>query len=271
VLAAVAGILAVYSITPYSALGPEGRPLLAGANARYAVPGLMLAAACAAWASGRLGRRGRLVVQAVALLATLDGLRQVDLLQDLGAGRIAFGALMTALCGAGVLWVRRDLPLPAVTRPRPALAVAAGAVAAALVAGGWAIQERYNELRYASVDPAVDWIAANAPEGHRVGIAGTWSNDGVSPVFPSFGPRLGNEVVYHGEFRREMLRRYARRDRFVGALRRERYDLLVVGRGAPPRPGRRDERWALAAGYVPVAESERLALLARPEKVAAAR
>jgi hypothetical protein len=113
------------------------------------------------------------------------------------------------------------------------------------------------------VDPAVDWIAVHAPEDRRVGLAGTWSNDGISPVFPSFGPRLRNEVVYHGVWRREMLRRYGDRERFVGALRRQRYDLLLVGRGAPPRPGRRDERWALAAGYVPVAESERLALLAR--------
>jgi hypothetical protein len=155
-----------------------------------------------------------------------------------------------------------------VTRPRPTLALAAGALAAALVAGGWAVQERYNEQRYVDVDPAVDWIAANAPEHHRVGIAGTWSNDGISPVFPSFGPRLRNEVAYLGEFRREMLRRYAERGRFVSALRRERYDLLLVGRGAPPRAGRRDERWALAAGYVPVAESDRLALLARPERAA---
>jgi hypothetical protein len=139
------------------------------------------------------------------------------------------------------------------------------------VAGGWAVQERYNERRYTDVDPAVDWIAAHAPEDRRVGIAGTWSDDGISPVFPSFGPRLRNEVAYHGEFRREMLRRYGRRERFVGELRSERYDLLLVGRGAPPQPGRRDERWALAAGYVPVAESERLALLARPETAAAAR
>jgi hypothetical protein len=267
-LAAFAGILAVYSVTPYSALGPEGRPLLAGANARYAVPGLMLAAACAAWATGRLGWRARVAVQALALLATLDALLQVDELQDLGAGRIAFGAAMTVLSGAAVLWVRRDLPLPAVTRPRPALALAAAALGVAVVAGGWALQDRYNERRYTDVDPAVDWIAAHAPEDRRVGIAGTWSNDGISPVFPSFGPRLRNEVVYHGEFRREMLRRYRDRERFVGALRRERYDLLLVGRGAPPRPGRRDERWALTAGYVPVAESERLALLARPEPVA---
>jgi hypothetical protein len=270
VLATFAGILVVYSVTPYSALGPEGRPLLAGANARYVVPGLMLAAACAAWASGRLGWRGRVVVQALALLATLDGLLQVDELQQLGAGRIALGAAMTLLCGAAALWVRRDLPLPAVTRPRPALGLAAGALGVAIVAGGWAVQDRYNEHRYTDVDPAVDWVTAHAPEDRRVGIAGTWSDDGISPVFPSFGPRLRNEVVYHGEFRREMLRRYIRRERFVGELRRERYDLLLVGRGVPPRPGRRDERWALAAGYVPVAESERLALLARPEAAAAA-
>jgi hypothetical protein len=263
-LAAFAGIAAVYSITPYTALGPEGMPRLAGANARYLVPGLILAAACAAWASGRLRRRGRLAVQAVALLATLDGLRQVDALQNLGASRLAAGAALTVLAALVVLWVRRSMPLPAMGRPRPALALAACVLLALLAAGGWALQERYNERRFLGMDPALDWLNANAPEGHRIGLAGTWTDQGISPVFPSFGPRLRNDVVYHGEFREEMLRRYGRREEFVAALRRERYDLLLVGRGRPPSPANDEERWARAAGYVRVAESERLALLAAP-------
>jgi hypothetical protein len=114
------------------------------------------------------------------------------------------------------------------------------------------------------MDPALDWLNANAPEGHRVGLAGTWTDQGISPVFPAFGPRLRNDVVYHGEFREEMLRQYGRREEFVAALRRERYDLLLVGRGRPPSPANDEERWARDAGYVRVAESERLALLAAP-------
>ena len=60
-----------------------------------------------------------------------------------------------------------------------------------------------------------------------------------------------------------MLRHERNRSRFIARLRRERYDLVIVGRGINPRGPVVDESWTRAAGYRPVVASRRLALLAR--------
>jgi hypothetical protein len=103
-------------------------------------------------------------------------------------------------------------------------------------------------------------LGALPADGRRIGVAGVWTPDGASPVLAAFGPRLGNSVAYVGGFREGMLR--APDDAAGFAERAERFDVLVIGRPAPPRPAR-EEAWAAQAGFRPVTASPRLALLAR--------
>jgi len=138
--------------------------------------------------------------------------------------------------------------------------IAAGVVALVVIGAGLTAN-RLNDRTYASTDPVLGWIDAHAASGRDIGLAGIWGVSGVSPVLPAFGPRLGNRVEYAGPFVRHMLRRYRDRSAFLARLRRERYDLLVVGRGQGVAP---EERWARAAGWTPVAGSQRLVLLRRP-------
>jgi hypothetical protein len=110
-------------------------------------------------------------------------------------------------------------------------------------------------------DAVLAWVRTHAGAGHRVGLAGRWSNDGLAPVLPAFGRRLHNTVVYIGPFRRHMLREYPAAGPFLARLRSERVDLLLLGRGYPhPLPRTREEAWARAAGMRLVARSPRLLL-----------
>lgn len=257
-------ILLAYALTPYSALGPEGQPVLAGVNTRYGIPGLLIVAALAAWAVGSLRSRWlALALQALAVVAIADGLR-VDGFDPSTAGWTT-AAAAGALVAAGLVVHRRWRWRPP-ARGRPAAVVGVPLALLAIVFAGNEVQQRFNERRYLGHDAAVDWILAKAGSGHRIGLAGVWSDGGVSPVFPSFGPRLENEVVYVGRFVDELLRRYTTRDDFVAALRRERYDYLVVGRGRPPKPIVPEERWALSAGWSAVVRSDRLALYRSPHE-----
>jgi hypothetical protein len=255
-LACAAGVLVTYALTPYSALGAEGQPVLAGVNARYAMPGLLIGAAAGGWALGELAAGLRLPLLVLALPAIAHGLYVDDLDPSAAGWAAAIGLSAVAVAGA---WAWRGRPRERRV-PARALALALSAAAAAVVLAGYAAQERFNDGRYAGEDAAIDALLANGPSGHKVGLAGLWTDSGISPVYPSFGPTLGNEVEYVGPFVDEMLRRYGTRDGFVAALAREDYDYLVVGRGRPPRPLAREERWARSAGWGLVARSDRLAL-----------
>jgi hypothetical protein len=230
-------LFAVYVVTPYSAFGPEGRPVLAGASTRYALPALM---ACAVLAAG--------VRHAAPLLAigALDGARRAF---DLPAGKVVLGVVLALV----LLAAARSLA------PRPRVALALAGVA--LIGVVTVARERANTQGYGRLDPALAYIEDRAPSGHAVGLAGIWSPQGVSPVLPAFGPRLGNRVEYVGAFRDGMLRAFTREEDFARAARR--FDLIVIGRGIPPRPHVREQDWAASAGFLPVAVSPRLLLLAR--------
>jgi hypothetical protein len=238
VLAVAAVVLvAVYFVTPYSAFGPEGRPVLAGASTRYALPALMACAVVAAhvrWAAP------------VLAVGALDGLRRGF---DLPAEKVVLGVAAALV----LLVVARALA----SRPRVALAAAALAVVALAAVA----RERANTQGYGRLDPTLAAIEQRAPSGHDVGVAGVWSPEGVAPVLPAFGPRLGNRVEYVGAFRDGMLRAYTREADFARAARR--FDLIVLGRGIPPRPHVPEQDWAASAGFLPIAISPRLLLLAR--------
>jgi hypothetical protein len=256
-LAAGAVVLAlVYTITPATALGVKGDPSLAHANTRYAVPALLLATPVAAWAAGRLPRLAALALQGALAAAALAGAYkgyEVHGIRDVVLATLGLAALAAT---AAVLWRLRE---------RRALLVAAG-VAAVLagLAAGHRVEQRINDGRYVGGDPAIDAMLRVAPTGKRIGLAADWTVAGLTPIWPAFGTRMGNEVEYVGEFVRGFLTPYRTESRFQAALRRGRYDLLVVGRGFfPPQPTP-EQRWALHAGWRTIALSRRLRVLVPP-------
>ena len=103
-----------------------------------------------------------------------------------------------------------------------------------------------------------------------MGLAGAWGVNTLSPVLPAFGPRLGNHVDYVGETVDGQLREYEDRERWASAVRRGRFDLVLIGRGGYgegcPVPGSEsdDDAWARAEGFEAVAQSAHLTLYRVP-------
>jgi hypothetical protein len=238
----------VYLATPYTALGAFPAGLNVAANTRYAVPALLLAAAAAAWAAGRVGRAG-VAVDLLALAAVADCVRRGY--GAVGAKHWTVGVIAVALAAAA-WWAWRRL------HPRGwALAGAAATVLVAAAAAGYGAQRRFTEHRYPAPEPPLAFIADG--RHHRVGLAGLWEGGALSPVYPSFGPRLHNRVEFVGPVRQGMLMMYRTPGPFLAALRRGGYDLVVVG--LTRRPVDTDvERWPPMAGYREVARSPRLVL-----------
>ena len=264
---AVASLLlaAAYAVTPYSALGLEGRPAFTEFNVRYLVPALLAGAPLAArlpaalpairWVWTGLG----LIAAAQAARLTAEEIGTTPLLQaGFAVALIAAGAALTArLAGRG----------RAPRLPRPALAAAALAAVVVVAAAGQALQTRFNDSRYTGLDPAFDW--ANAHSGLRIGLVGDPGVTRESPVWPMFGPRLGNEVVYAGPFRDGMLRDYESRPALLRGVRDAGVGYLLVSRGEPPRDEVAQERWARAAGWERIVRSERFTLFRVPPAPAA--
>jgi hypothetical protein len=268
VLLAIAALLVAiaYVVTPYSAMGPRGLPLEVGSNTRYGVPALLLAAPVLAWVGGRFGRAG------IAVDALLLGVIAVSLHRHLavGLGQVLVAAVVLAvLAAAAVAWRRGWRPRAfRAARPPSRRAAASAALGAAAVLGCGVVallyhyQRGFARARYSPDDPAVEYALAHAPAGARIGLTGVWSVNGLIPVAPLFGPRLQNHVVYVGHFVDHMLRQYDSPQQFVSALRRGHLTLLMIGTGSPPSARPPQELLARQAGFVPVARSARLVLLA---------
>jgi hypothetical protein len=272
-IALTAGLAAAYAVTPYTAFGPEGRPILVGANTRWLMLALLGAAPLFAWAAARLGG-ARIVAELAGLAAVVDGVRRGFELEARTLVAATAGLLLVAAAVYAVFALRARLP-----RRRLAVPVAAAALAVlALVALGYARQDGFYDKRYRMPDDAVlSWFAERAQSGHRVALAGSWSVDGLSPVWPAFGPRIGNRVEYLGTFVDGQLREYDDEAAWRRALAGGGYDLLVVGRGgyggACPIPGEEsnDDAYARAAGLRPLARTGRLTLYEVPRGMIGAR
>ncbi|HEV7883913.1 MAG TPA: phospholipid carrier-dependent glycosyltransferase, partial [Solirubrobacteraceae bacterium] len=248
-------LAALYAVTPYTALGLRGDPSLAHVNTRYAVPALLLALPVAGWAAGRLPRAAGLALEAVLAVATVLGARTA---YDVTVRDLVLAAIALALLAAGgwLLWRLRS---------RQIVLVAATLAAAAVgLAGGHRMEQRINDGRYLGVDPAVDTLLRVAPSGRRIGLASDWSVGGLSPIWPSFGTRIGNDVEYVGRTIGGWLHRYGDERSFQAALARRRYDMLVVGRGFFPPQATPEQRWAIDAGWRTIALSSRLRVLVAP-------
>jgi len=251
--AVVLGLL--YTVTPATALGLRGDPSLANSNTRYAVPALLLAVPVLAWAAGRLPRVVALVLEAALAVGAVVGAYhgyEVQL-RDLVLGAAGLAALGVA---AWVLW-----------RLRARRIVLAGAAIASLLVGLAAanrMQDRINDGRYRNIDPGVDAMLRAAPGGQRVALAADWTVAGLSPIWPAFGTRIDNEVEFMGRFVDGFLTPWDDQRSFQAALRRGRYDLLVVGRGFYPPEATREQDWAIDAGWRTIALTERLRVLVPP-------
>jgi hypothetical protein len=266
VLVGSAILLAViYGFTPATAQGTKSAPFpgLVGGNSRTLMPAVVLAGPAVAWTVSRLGRRAALVASVAALAATFDGLHETF--------QLPLGGLVNFTLEAGALviiltilarWARRwSAPVK-----RGAVATASALLAVGVVAIGEHGQRHFNHYRYVGFDPAVDWVIVNAPTGHRVGVAGNWKTGlPPSPILPMFGPRFGNKVAFVGRMYVGTLIQYTDGRRFVAAVRRGRYDVLLVGREAPPLGGALSTPgWAREAGFRPVAASSRFIVFVSP-------
>jgi hypothetical protein len=253
-IAAVA-LVPVYAWLPGTALGNPGDPSLASVNTRYAVPILILLAPVTAWAVGRLPKLLAIAFQLALLVSVAAG--AYSGYEVRGARDVALATLALGLLGAAgwALWrVRRTVA---------ALVAAAVVAAIVLLAGAHRIEQRINDGRYLGSDPAIDALLEAAPGGKRIGLAADWSVGGLSPIWPSFGTRIGNEVEYIGYFD-GFLRKYPTEARFQAALKRGDYDAIVVGRGFYPPQRTREQQWAIDAGWRTFALSTRLRVLVPP-------
>ncbi|MEY2517430.1 MAG: hypothetical protein QOJ89_4788 [bacterium] len=253
-VAAVA-LLPVYAALPGTALGNPGDPSLASVNTRYAIPSLLLAAPVVAWAIGRLPRIAALVFELALFVSVAAGAYSGYEVRSAREIVIAAGAIAVL---AAAIWSLGYVS----HRPRVLVAAGLAAVLLLLVAAR-GMEQRINGERYLGVDPAIDALLKAAPDGKRIGLASNWSVGGLTPIWPSFGTRIGNHVEYIGYFD-GFLRRYPTRARFQAALRRGRYDFVVIGRGFYPPQPTREQRWALDAGWRTIALSERLRVLVPP-------
>jgi hypothetical protein len=181
-ITAVAGI--AYALTPTTAVGPNGEPLLFAQNLRYLSPalaaGLILVVLLIA---GRVRSPRPATVVPMALLlgvTLLPGSHPpwpwLDPAASIGLGLAAGVVVLLAA------WVAR------LRGPLRAPAVLAGAGLA--IVGGALLYHLSGEHRYAS-DPLYSWVRRNI-HGARIAIAG------FNQQYPLYGRRWSNYVQYVG-------------------------------------------------------------------------
>jgi hypothetical protein len=266
------GLFLLYTVTPFTALGRRGEPLI-DPNARYAGPALVVAGAVAAALVGRLDRRVRIAFELAGAVAVFDAIVQAgellrfpidDALTWRTTAIVTTVAVAVAVAvGVAVLAV----VVRARLAPRLGVAVAIALTLVATSAGAtvvWRQQRVFADQRYRQVDPVWDWVIDHAPAGVRIALAGAWHQATwqqiAPPSYPLFGPRLRNEVEYVGPVVRDRLHEYRSEPEFLTALQRGDFDLLVVGIDDTSTSDDDVVDWARRAGLEQLAASNRLAL-----------
>ena len=179
VLASTALLAMAYSVTPYTAGGPPGIPLLVGADSRYVVPALIAAAVTLAVGAGM-----RRAIEITLVLGCLPAVSH-GLLSSGGGGLspatlsvgdwfFGVAALAIVLGLAALVWRARPIK-------RSALVSGVALLALLLVVGGHVIQEQFNETRYKGPDSVINALGAATETPLRVGLAGLWDEQGLSP------------------------------------------------------------------------------------------
>ena len=186
-----------YLVTPQSAGGVSGRPVLFASDTRFALPALtlgMLLLPSLVPRTSATGRRWLPALLAIALLNDLayafsasSGLSTAAGLLELAAVGIVVGLL--------VVWS---------TRPRRTLAVVGCGVLVVAIGVGWLVERSYDRNRY--VDVAHNLPYGSAPRAELIGIY-KWVHDvsdariglnGLGISYPLFGRDLSNKVQYVG-------------------------------------------------------------------------
>lgn len=212
-LLSVCGLLSLlaYLITPTSAAGRSGEPVLFEVNLRYALPGLLLFA-LAGLAHPRLRGRPVPVVGLIAVLFLAANAYRVDTRRGLVAVALVIAAALTA--GAFSRIGRR---------PAARLLTLAVAVVA-IIAAGTVLNERYLDGRW--TDDVPRWSAFEAAEKSsdlRIGVTGFPQN------YPFYGQDLSNDVITLGDpSSGDELRPYADCGSWWGAVTDERLDVVVI-------------------------------------------
>jgi hypothetical protein len=182
---AVAGGVLAYVVTPTSAIGNEGEPILFATNTRYLLPVLMVAAVLVASASV-LGRFTTGITVFMTLLV-VGLLALEDLPQEVHYGVGAAGALLIA---ALVAWWHAGRSVRSLRRAWSLLVVGLVIV---VVAGGAVVQRGYLRHRYTGPGDLERLFAVvGGYEHQRIGVAG----HGLQYGF--YGPRFRNTVNYVG-------------------------------------------------------------------------
>lgn len=255
---AALGLLVVYLITPYTALGLRDLPYELGANVRYLVPALLVAAPAVAWVVARAPGGVRLAMEAVLVVVALDGMRRgVDVSAADAIAGAAIVAITALLALSMVLALRR--------RDRVAFAGLAVLVVAIVAVGVRVTQNDYLKGRYAGATVPLDNALDRVPADAKIGLAGAWPVTTLSPVLALFGPEFENHVGYVGETRDGMLLPYEDPAAYAAALERGDYDLVLVGNEKPLAFPQLDEAaWTQAAGYEEVAADTNFSLFEAP-------
>jgi hypothetical protein len=253
------GLAVVYLITPYTALGLRNEPYELGANVRYLVPALLVAAPAVAWGLGRCRGGVRIALEALLVLLALDGLRRGV---DVSAADAIAGAAIVAtagLLGFAIVTAQRH--------GRVAWAAGLAALTAAIVVvGARGTQNTFLDHRYISVTTPLDAALARAAGGETdIGLAGAWPVTTLSPVLALFGPELDNRVSYVGDTRDGMLYPYEDANSYARAVQAGGYDLIMVGHEKPLAFPIRDlDTWTREAGYREVEADGNFTLFAAP-------
>jgi hypothetical protein len=242
--ACVPVLVAAYVVTPYTAFGFDGTPVLVEVNVRYAIPALLAGAGACAWLAGR-GTRIAAALAVLGLAAAAQGVWASA--ADLGASRALTACAAIALLALGYGFTRS----PKVSRP----AIAA-VVLAALAVAGWGEQRTVNRDRYAGADPALDWVRVNARSDARIATTGYFDFATLAPAWPLFGARIDRRVEFIGPRDGGRVAQYDSPAAWRRAVARGGYDVLVVAQGRSPfQPRAREPRWAADAGWREVARS----------------
>ena len=182
---AVAGGFVAYLVTPTTAIGSEGSPVLFATNTRYVLPVLMLALVLVA--SATVLRRFPVVVTVSFTVVLVVLLTLEDLPQEVDYGVGVAGACVLA---AVVAWL---LATRSTRTHRGARSLLVAGLVVAAIGGGAAVQHSYLHHRYTgSADLERLFAVVGEYEHQRIGVAGHGFQYGF------FGPRFRNTVNYVG-------------------------------------------------------------------------
>ena len=255
-------LVILYVLTPYSAFGPRGQPLLTWVNVRYLIPAIAVALPVVAVSIGSAPRRVRGLLVLAACAAVVQGIHEAFVIVGPSKRLVAIGVGVELVVVAlvGLWWTRgRHRTL----RATWGWAVGLSALAA-LVLLGYASQRHLNSTRYAQYDPTFAWIQQHHSP-LNVGLAGSFDFSSVSPAWPMFGERIQNTVAFVGPLRKGHLTQYRTRQEWLTALRRAHDDVVEIAVDRPPPFTNDNEpRWAAASHLRVLARSPHFELVRAP-------